>query len=143
MLYPITEEVLHQIFSPHGSVEKIIIFQTPANFQSLIQFEGHLNAILARISLQGRNIYDDCCQLDIQFSDAGVAIKRSCAGENVIGTSLVIPQTLIFKSENGDTDGSVVEVKRPYNRSSPPSDSTLMISNDMDEYHTILKNKIH
>ncbi|MBA0795532.1 hypothetical protein Gohar_006390, partial [Gossypium harknessii] len=72
----------------------------------------------------GRNIYDDCCQLDIRFYDAGVAIKRSCAGENVI-------------------DGSVVEVKMPNNCSSPPSDSTLTISNDMDEYHTTLKNKIH
>ncbi|MBA0853285.1 hypothetical protein Goshw_015775 [Gossypium schwendimanii] len=143
MLYPITEEALHQVFSPHGSVEKIIIFQTSADFQSLIQFEGRLNVILARIYLQGRNIYYDCCQLDIQFYDAGAAIKRSCAGENVIGMSLVIPQTPVFKSENSDADGGVVEVKRPNNRSSPPSDSTLTISNDMDEYHTILKNKIH
>ncbi|MBA0583316.1 hypothetical protein Gorai_014180, partial [Gossypium raimondii] len=70
-------------------------------------------------------------------------IKRSCAGEKVIGTSLVIPQTPIFKSENGNSDGSVVEVKRPNNRSSPLTDSTLTISNDMDEYHTILKNKIY
>jgi hypothetical protein len=27
LLYPITVEVLHQVFSPHGFVEKIVIFQ--------------------------------------------------------------------------------------------------------------------
>lgn len=35
MLYPITVEVLHQVFSPHGFVEKIVTFQKSAgqNFQ--------------------------------------------------------------------------------------------------------------
>lgn len=27
ILYPITMEVLHQVFSPHGSMEKIATFQ--------------------------------------------------------------------------------------------------------------------
>ncbi|KAM7511246.1 hypothetical protein LguiB_010121 [Lonicera macranthoides] len=30
MLYPITVEVLHQVFSPHGFVEKIVTFQKSA-----------------------------------------------------------------------------------------------------------------
>lgn len=30
MLYPITVEVLHQVFSPHGIVEKIVTFQKSA-----------------------------------------------------------------------------------------------------------------
>jgi hypothetical protein len=29
-LYPITVDVLHQVFSPHGFVEKIVIFQKSA-----------------------------------------------------------------------------------------------------------------
>ncbi|KAI3446368.1 hypothetical protein Pfo_003033 [Paulownia fortunei] len=69
MLYPITVEVLHQVFSPHGFVEKIVTFQKSAGFQALIQFQLHQSAISARNSLQGRNIYDGCCQLDIQFSN--------------------------------------------------------------------------
>ncbi|KAG6399492.1 hypothetical protein SASPL_140973 [Salvia splendens] len=69
MLYPITVEVLHQVFSPHGFVEKIVTFQKSAGFQALIQYQSHQSAILARNSLQGRNIYDGCCQLDIQFSN--------------------------------------------------------------------------
>ncbi|KAL3627499.1 hypothetical protein CASFOL_028862 [Castilleja foliolosa] len=69
MLCPITEEVLHQVFSPHGFVEKIVIFQKSTEFQALIHYESHQSAISARNSLQGLNIYDGCCQLDIQFSN--------------------------------------------------------------------------
>ncbi|XP_034889873.1 polypyrimidine tract-binding protein homolog 3 isoform X2 [Populus alba] len=69
MLYPITVEVLHQVFSPHGFVEKIVTFQKSAGFQALIQYQSRQLAVQARTSLQGRNIYDGCCQLDIQFSN--------------------------------------------------------------------------
>ncbi|XP_073106985.1 polypyrimidine tract-binding protein homolog 3-like isoform X4 [Elaeis guineensis] len=69
MLYPITVEVLHQVFSPHGFVEKIVTFQKSAGFQALIQYQSRQSALQARTALQGRNIYDGCCQLDIQFSN--------------------------------------------------------------------------
>ncbi|KAK9757345.1 hypothetical protein RND81_01G156300 [Saponaria officinalis] len=69
MHYPITVDVLHQVFSPHGFVEKIVTFQKSAGFQALIQFQSRQNAVTARNLLQGRNIYDGCCQLDIQFSN--------------------------------------------------------------------------
>ncbi|KAJ3681504.1 hypothetical protein LUZ60_015993 [Juncus effusus] len=69
MLYPITVEVLHQVFSPHGFVEKIVTFQKNAGFQALIQYQSSQSAIHARTSLQSRNVYDGCCQLDIQFSN--------------------------------------------------------------------------
>ncbi|KAM3248352.1 polypyrimidine tract-binding protein 3 isoform X3 [Capsicum annuum] len=69
MLYPITVDVLQQVFSPHGFVEKIVTFQKSAGFQALIQYQVQQSAVSARNSLQGRNIYDGCCQLDIQFSN--------------------------------------------------------------------------
>uniref|UniRef100_A0A0D6R2Q4 RRM domain-containing protein n=1 Tax=Araucaria cunninghamii TaxID=56994 RepID=A0A0D6R2Q4_ARACU len=69
LLYPITVEVLHQVFSPHGFVEKIVTFQKSADLQALIQYTSRQNAINAKNLLQGRNIYDGCCQLDIQFSN--------------------------------------------------------------------------
>ncbi|KAK4280185.1 hypothetical protein QN277_011840 [Acacia crassicarpa] len=69
MLYPITVDVLHQVFSPHGIVEKVVTFQKSAGFQALIQFQSRQSAVIARSGLQGRNIYDGCCQLDIQFSN--------------------------------------------------------------------------
>ncbi|KAJ8570512.1 hypothetical protein K7X08_037484 [Anisodus acutangulus] len=69
VLYPMTVDVLHQVFSPHGIVEKIVTFQKSAGFQVLIQYQLLQSADSARNSLQGRNIYDGCCQLDIQFSN--------------------------------------------------------------------------
>ncbi|XP_039138281.1 polypyrimidine tract-binding protein homolog 3-like isoform X1 [Dioscorea cayenensis subsp. rotundata] len=69
MLYPITVEVLHQVFSPHGFVEKIVTFHKSAGFQALVQYQLCQSAVQAQSSLQGRNIYDGCCQLDIQYSN--------------------------------------------------------------------------
>ncbi|XP_042492380.1 polypyrimidine tract-binding protein homolog 3-like [Macadamia integrifolia] len=69
LLYPITVEVLHQVFSPHGFVEKIVTFQKSAGSQALIQYQSRQSAVQARNALQGRNIYDGCCTLDIQFSN--------------------------------------------------------------------------
>lgn len=69
MLYPITVEVLHQVFSPYGFVEKIVTFQKSAGFQALIQYQSRQSAVSAITALQGRNIYDGCCQLDIQYSN--------------------------------------------------------------------------
>nr|CAD1817973.1 unnamed protein product [Ananas comosus var. bracteatus] len=66
MLYPITVEVLHQVFSPHGLWRRSSLFRS---FQALIQYQSRQSAIQARSALQGRNIYDGCCQLDIQFSN--------------------------------------------------------------------------
>ncbi|KAL3626876.1 hypothetical protein CASFOL_029281 [Castilleja foliolosa] len=68
MIYPITENVLHQVFSPHGFVVKIVTSQKSAGLQALIQYDLHHSAISARNFLQGRYIYDGCCQLDIEFS---------------------------------------------------------------------------
>ncbi|KAL3632058.1 hypothetical protein CASFOL_025042 [Castilleja foliolosa] len=69
MLYPMTVEVLHQVFDPHGVVDKIVTFQKLDGFQALIRYQSHESAISARDSLHGRDIYDGCCRLDIQFSN--------------------------------------------------------------------------
>ncbi|GKB07400.1 polypyrimidine tract-binding protein homolog 3 [Tanacetum coccineum] len=50
-------------------VEKVVIFKKSAYVQALIQFQSRQNAIVARNSLQGCNIYEGCRQLDIQFSN--------------------------------------------------------------------------
>eukprot|EP00897_Mesotaenium_endlicherianum_P000287 jgi/Mesen1/10259/ME000778S09597 len=68
-LYPINVDVLHQVFSPHGFVEKIVIFQKFAGLQALLQYANQQSAAQACSTLQGRNIYDGCCTLDIQFSN--------------------------------------------------------------------------
>uniref|UniRef100_I1JDD3 RRM domain-containing protein n=1 Tax=Glycine max TaxID=3847 RepID=I1JDD3_SOYBN len=45
------------------------MFKNCVGFQALIQYQSRQSAVTARSTLQGRNIYDGCCQLDIQFSN--------------------------------------------------------------------------
>ncbi|KAL3652330.1 hypothetical protein CASFOL_002011 [Castilleja foliolosa] len=69
MLCPITEEVLQQVFSPHGFVENIVTLQNSAGFQALIRYQSIQSAISARNFLQGHDIYDGGCQLDLELSN--------------------------------------------------------------------------
>ncbi|KAG0502348.1 hypothetical protein HPP92_002420 [Vanilla planifolia] len=47
----------------------IQMFNQVLRFQALIQYRTRSFAVQAKNTLQGRNIYDGCCQLDIQFSN--------------------------------------------------------------------------
>ncbi|KAL4387076.1 hypothetical protein GQ457_09G019710 [Hibiscus cannabinus] len=58
---------MQQVFSPYGLLEKVVPLQESDGCQFLIQYQGLRNAIEARSSLQGHNVYDGCCKLEIQF----------------------------------------------------------------------------
>ncbi|KAM9207141.1 polypyrimidine tract-binding protein 3 isoform 1-T1 [Dugong dugon] len=68
LFYPVTLEVLHQIFSKFGTVLKIITFTKNNQFQALLQYADPVNAHYARMALDGQNIYNACCTLRIDFS---------------------------------------------------------------------------
>ncbi|MEE6458945.1 hypothetical protein FKM82_000471 [Ascaphus truei] len=68
LFYPVTLEVLHQIFSKFGTVLKIITFTKNNQFQALLQYADPMNAHHAKVSLDGQNIYNACCTLRIEFS---------------------------------------------------------------------------
>ncbi|XP_056149935.1 polypyrimidine tract-binding protein 2-like isoform X1 [Lampris incognitus] len=68
MFYPVTLDVLQQIFSKFGTVLKIITFTKNNQFQALLQFSDPVNAQQAKLSLDGQNIYNSCCTLRIDFS---------------------------------------------------------------------------
>ncbi|XP_055012022.1 polypyrimidine tract-binding protein 1 isoform X2 [Boleophthalmus pectinirostris] len=68
LFYPVTLDVLHQIFSKFGSVLKIITFTKNNQFQALIQYADAMTAQHAKLSLDGQNIYNACCTLRISFS---------------------------------------------------------------------------
>uniref|UniRef100_A0A0D9ZZQ4 RRM domain-containing protein n=1 Tax=Oryza glumipatula TaxID=40148 RepID=A0A0D9ZZQ4_9ORYZ len=53
MMYPITVEVLHQVFKAYGYVEKIVTFQKSAGFQALIQYQSLQEAMDAFGALHG------------------------------------------------------------------------------------------
>ncbi|XP_065511964.1 polypyrimidine tract-binding protein 3 isoform X2 [Caloenas nicobarica] len=68
VFYPVTLEMLHQIFSTFGSVLKIITFTKNSQFQALVQYDDPRSAYYAKMTLHGRNIYTACCTLHIDFS---------------------------------------------------------------------------
>ncbi|EHB09794.1 Polypyrimidine tract-binding protein 1 [Heterocephalus glaber] len=68
LFYPVTLDVLHQIFSKFGTVLKIITFTKNSQFQALLQYADPVSAQHARLSLDRQNIYNTCCTLSIDFS---------------------------------------------------------------------------
>jgi polypyrimidine tract-binding protein 2 len=69
-MYPITVDILYQVFGSHGIVEKIVIFNKTKGLQALIQYNNIQSATSAKESLNGQNIYTNgSCQLQIQYSN--------------------------------------------------------------------------
>ncbi|KAM3871539.1 polypyrimidine tract-binding protein 1-like [Diretmus argenteus] len=68
LFYPVTLDVLHQIFSKFGTVLKIITFTKNNQFQALVQYADGMTAQHAKLSLDSQNIYNACCTLRISFS---------------------------------------------------------------------------
>ena len=65
---PVTTNVLYQVFSPYGDVEKIVRFQTKGDFHARVNFYSYWDTVHAFCKLQGRQIYDGCCELDLYFA---------------------------------------------------------------------------
>ncbi|XP_069072543.1 polypyrimidine tract-binding protein 1 [Pleurodeles waltl] len=68
LFYPVTLDVLNQIFSKFGTVLKVITFTKNNQFQALLQYADPMSAQHAKLSLDGQNIYNACCTLRIDFS---------------------------------------------------------------------------
>lgn len=67
VLYPVTEEVLHQVLDPYGAGEMIFVVQFPSHVEAYATFLSRAAAEYARDILHGHAIYNDCCWLDIQL----------------------------------------------------------------------------
>uniref|UniRef100_A0A0B7ATI7 RRM domain-containing protein n=1 Tax=Arion vulgaris TaxID=1028688 RepID=A0A0B7ATI7_9EUPU len=68
VLYPVTLEVLHQLFSRFGKILKVITFTKNNTFQALLQFSDPISAAAAKDSLDNQNIYNGCNTLKIDYS---------------------------------------------------------------------------
>jgi len=68
MMYPVTIDVLKQIFSRYGQVLRIVTFNKNNTFQALIEYSDPIAAQTAKVSLNSQNIYNGCCTLRIDFS---------------------------------------------------------------------------
>jgi len=65
---PVTKNLLYQVFSHYGEVEKIVRFQTMSDFYARVNFYSYRDAVNAFCKLQGRHIYEHCCELDLYFT---------------------------------------------------------------------------
>jgi len=58
MVYPVTVDALHTVFSPYGFVQKIAIFEKSGQHQALVQYPEGVSATNAMNALVGHAIYD-------------------------------------------------------------------------------------
>lgn len=91
MIYPVTLDVLQQIFSKFGPVLKIITFTKNEKFQVLIQMKDGNAAQNARMSLNNQNIYNGCCTLQIDFSKLTTLEVRFNNDKSRDYTNLLLP----------------------------------------------------
>jgi hnRNP-L/PTB/hephaestus splicing factor len=66
-LFPIDVDILHKILSPYGTISRIVIFRK-SNLHALCEFENPEACAAAQRALDGKDIYDNCCTLKVDFS---------------------------------------------------------------------------
>eukprot|EP00124_Ichthyophonus_hoferi_P003971 Ihof_evm1s388 gene=Ihof_evmTU1s388 len=68
-LYPVTLDVLGQVFSKFGTILKVVTFtKQDGLFQCLVQYSDANSANQAKTMLDGQNLYARCCTLKIEHS---------------------------------------------------------------------------
>ena len=77
MLHPITLSVLHQVFGAYGVVLNLSVVGKLGWCEVLVQYNTYEGAAQAMEGLQGRCIYDGCCQLDIRGAEHSQLKKPS------------------------------------------------------------------
>jgi len=69
MQYAVTVDVINQVFSAFGTVQKIAIFEKNGGTQALVQYSDVTTAAVAKEALKGHSIYDGgYCKLHLSYS---------------------------------------------------------------------------
>lgn len=108
MLYPVTLDVLHGIFSRFGKVLRIITFNKNNTFQALVQLSEATAAANAKAALENQSVYTGCCTLRIDFSKlATLNVKynndksRDYTNPNLPSGELTIEQQITLAAATG------------------------------------------
>lgn len=68
IIYPVTIEVLQQVFQRCGDIQKIVTFVRNDQFHALIQYSNPKEASAAKNLFDHQNIYNGCNTLQVEFS---------------------------------------------------------------------------
>lgn len=93
-VYNITCDVLHQIMSPYGNVQRIVIFMKNG-VQAMVEFDNEASAAAALRALDGRDIYAGTCTLKIVFSRAESLNVKENDERNRDYTNPALPTSLV------------------------------------------------
>jgi len=69
LVYPVTLETLVVIFEKYGTLKKIRIGPITDKYEAHVQYESSQSAEEACFALHGQNIYNGCCNLQIEHSE--------------------------------------------------------------------------
>ena len=53
---------------------KVVRFQTMGDFHARVNFYSYRDVVHAFCEFQGRQIYDDCCELDLYFASEFILV---------------------------------------------------------------------
>jgi len=68
IVYPVTIEVLQQVFQRCGEIQKIVTFLRNDQYHALIQYSNAKEAATAKSLFDHQNIYNGCNTLHVEFS---------------------------------------------------------------------------
>jgi hypothetical protein len=108
-----TESVIRAIFAQYGKVEHVHVFGGLDPVLTHVVFETKQEAANAFGELHGRNIYDGCCQLDIQWCSSqdptNTNLAFSC-GDNMVPIAAAKPATSVIGQDIFPNTNNFVEV---------------------------------
>ena len=101
--------MLRQVFSPFGDMEQVQAFGGLDHVSAQVVFRSKYDAVEAFGELHGRNIYDGCCQLDIQYSvpsEPDVSMVKGIATAS--SSSLLFPSSTVIKASLDDLSSDIL-----------------------------------